>query len=118
MANQTVSLTNLQQLDITIDPVQASGAITEGATVSNIVYTLSDETLGSLATASDGSAVFTPTITTVGTFTDTLTVTATVVDPDGTTGSFTAVATLTITVAPSGARTVGLEFNFVTVTPS
>jgi hypothetical protein len=112
----TASLTAGQELSVTIDPIQANGLITEGATVSNVVYSVPDATVVSLVSNADGSATLAPTATV--TSSAILTVSATVTDPDGTVGNFTATATITVTVSVSNARTVAIEILFTTITPS
>lgn len=116
MANTSISFTPGQQLQAKLVAFQASGADTDGAVLSNVVYSVPDASVFTIVTNPDNTALLTPTAT--ATASATLTASATVTDPDGTVGNFTATAVVTVIVAVNGERTVDITLLFTTITPA
>lgn len=104
------------QLGVVVNPLQASGVITPGAVLTNVVATSSDLTVFSTGINSDNAITLNAQAT--ATATATLTVAATVTDPDGTVTNLTVTAAVTVTVAVSAVRTVSLGLVFSTITPA
>lgn len=104
------------QLGVVVNPLQASGVLTPGAVLTNVVATSSDLTVFSTGVNSDNAITLNAQAT--ATATATLTVAATVTDPDGTVTNLTVTAQVTVTVAVAAVRTVSLGLVFTTITPA
>jgi hypothetical protein len=115
-APSTGTTNNGTPLFATIQPLQASGANSNGV-VSNLAVTLTG-TAATAAVSTSASGVSFVTFTTVAIGSVTAVFTATVTDPDGTVTAFTTAATVTVTAGAGDVLTASIEVLFSSTVPA
>lgn len=113
----SVNVNNGSPLFATIQPVQASGANSNGI-VSNLAATLSDTSVAAATVKTSASGVSYIDFTTIKVGTVTVTVTATVTDTDGTVSNLTVVASVVVIPGANDTLTTSINILFSSVVPA